>query len=108
MSRIAGRTDDMLIIRGVNVFPSQIEEALLRVEATAPHYLIEVDRPGVLDAIAQAGGVGIYAKSNAIYVLRLRPDGSSVQLPFHYKQVLKGSNLSQNVKLQPRDTIVVP
>jgi len=62
----------------------------------------------VLDAIAQAGGLGIYAKSNAIYVLRLRPDGSSVQLPFHYKQVLKGSNLSQNIKLQPRDTIVVP
>jgi len=62
----------------------------------------------VLDAIAQAGGVGIYAKSNSIYVLRMRPDGSSVQLPFHYKQVLKGANLSQNVKLQPRDTIVVP
>jgi len=62
----------------------------------------------VLDAIAQAGGVGIYAKSNAIYVLRVRPDGSSVQLPFHYKQVLKGSNLSQNIKLRPRDTIVVP
>jgi polysaccharide biosynthesis/export protein len=62
----------------------------------------------VLDAIAQAGGVGIYAKTNAIYVLRLRPDGSSVQLPFRYKQVLKGSNLSQNIKLQPRDTIVVP
>jgi polysaccharide export outer membrane protein len=62
----------------------------------------------VLDAIAQAGGVGIYAKTNSIYVLRLRPDGSSVQLPFHYKQVLKGANLSQNVKLQPRDTIVVP
>lgn len=47
--RILGRSDDMLIIRGVNVFPSQIEEALLRVEGTAPHYLIEVDRPGVLD-----------------------------------------------------------
>jgi phenylacetate-CoA ligase len=51
MSRIKGRTDDMLIIRGVNVFPSQIEEALLRVEGTAPHYLIEVDRPGVMDEI---------------------------------------------------------
>ena len=51
MSRIVGRTDDMLIIRGVNVFPSQIEEALLRVEGTAPHYLIEVDRPGTLDEI---------------------------------------------------------
>jgi phenylacetate-CoA ligase len=51
MSRVKGRSDDMLIIRGVNVFPSQIEEALLRVEATAPHYLIEVSRPGALDEV---------------------------------------------------------
>jgi phenylacetate-CoA ligase len=51
MSRIAGRTDDMLIIRGVNVFPSQIEEALLRVEGTTPHYMIEVSRPGTLDEV---------------------------------------------------------
>lgn len=51
MGRVTGRTDDMLIIRGVNVFPSQIEEALLRVEGTAPHYLIEVNRPGALDTI---------------------------------------------------------
>ncbi len=51
MGRIIGRSDDMLIIRGVNVFPSQIEEALLRVEGAAPHYLIEVDRPGNLDEI---------------------------------------------------------
>ncbi len=49
MGRVVGRTDDMLIIRGVNVFPSQIEEALLRVEGTAPHYLIEMSRPGALD-----------------------------------------------------------
>jgi phenylacetate-CoA ligase len=52
MSRVKGRTDDMLIIRGVNVFPSQIEEALLRVEGTTPVYLIEVDRPGTLDEVA--------------------------------------------------------
>ena len=51
MSRVAGRSDDMLIIRGVNVFPSQIEEALLRVEGTTPHYMIEVDRPGTLDQV---------------------------------------------------------
>ncbi|MFW6154709.1 MAG: phenylacetate--CoA ligase family protein [Planctomycetota bacterium] len=51
MSRVVGRTDDMLIIRGANVFPSMIEEALLRVEETAPHYLIEVDRPGTLDEV---------------------------------------------------------
>ncbi|MCL2701940.1 MAG: phenylacetate--CoA ligase [Phycisphaerae bacterium] len=49
MGRIKGRTDDMLIIRGVNVFPSQVEEALLRVEGTAPHYQIIVDRTGALD-----------------------------------------------------------
>jgi len=49
MSRVAGRSDDMLIIRGVNVFPSQIEEALLRVKEAAPHYQIVVERPGRLD-----------------------------------------------------------
>jgi phenylacetate-CoA ligase len=51
MSRVVGRSDDMLIIRGVNVFPSQVEEALLRVEGTAPHYLIEISRPGTLDEV---------------------------------------------------------
>jgi phenylacetate-CoA ligase len=52
MGRVVGRTVDMLIIRGVNVFPSQIEEALLRVEGTAPHYLIEVSRPEHLDEVS--------------------------------------------------------
>jgi phenylacetate-CoA ligase len=51
MSRVTGRSDDMLIIKGVNVFPSQIEEALLRVEGTAPHYLIEIDRPSLMDEV---------------------------------------------------------
>ena len=51
MSRVTGRTDDMLIIRGVNVFPSQIEEALLRVEGATPHYMIEVERPATLDQV---------------------------------------------------------
>ncbi len=44
MSRVLGRTDDMLIIRGVNVFPSQIEAVLVGVEGTEPHYAIVVDR----------------------------------------------------------------
>jgi phenylacetate-CoA ligase len=44
MSKVLGRTDDMLIVRGVNVFPSQIEEALLAVSGLAPQYLILVDR----------------------------------------------------------------
>lgn len=44
MNRLSGRTDDMIIIDGVNVFPSQIEEALLEIEGVAPHYLIILDR----------------------------------------------------------------
>ena len=49
MSRVTGRSDDMLVIRGVNVYPTQVEEALLRVREVAPHYMIEVTRPGTLD-----------------------------------------------------------
>jgi len=52
MAKISGRTDDMLIIRGVNVFPSQIEELILRCKGLAPHYEIEVTRPHRLDEIA--------------------------------------------------------
>jgi len=51
MDRIKGRSDDMLIIRGVNVFPSQIEAALAQEEAFAPHYVLEVTRPGRLDEL---------------------------------------------------------
>ena len=49
IKRIARRTDDMLIIRGVNVYPSQIETALLQVEGTLPHYLIILTRSKGLD-----------------------------------------------------------
>jgi phenylacetate-CoA ligase len=49
MARVTGRTDDMLIIRGVNVFPSQIEELILGHGHLAPHYVLEVGRDGHLD-----------------------------------------------------------
>jgi phenylacetate-CoA ligase len=49
MRRVRGRADDMLIIRGVNVFPSQVESVLLRSAEVAPHYIIEVNRKGRLD-----------------------------------------------------------
>jgi phenylacetate-CoA ligase len=51
LSRISGRSDDMLIVRGVNVFPSQIEEILLDCDGLAPHYEIELSRPNRLDEI---------------------------------------------------------
>lgn len=52
MNKITGRTDDMMIIRGVNVFPSQIEEILLKQAAMAPYYQIELSRDNNMDVIA--------------------------------------------------------
>jgi len=51
MGRVTGRTDDMLIIRGVNVFPSQIESVLMHIEGIEPHYQLIVDREGPLDTL---------------------------------------------------------
>jgi len=51
MDKITGRSDDMLIIRGVNVFPSQIEELICQNMALAPHYLLVVDKDGPLDCL---------------------------------------------------------
>ncbi len=51
MAKITGRSDDMMIIRGVNVFPSQIEEHILSVPALAPHFLIELTRPDRMDMV---------------------------------------------------------
>jgi phenylacetate-CoA ligase len=51
MARIKGRTDDMLIIRGVNVFPTQVEHVLMETEGTSPHYLLVVTREASLDTL---------------------------------------------------------
>jgi phenylacetate-CoA ligase len=51
MSKVVGRSDDMLIIRGVNVFPSQIEEIILGIPALGPYYVLEVGRTAHLDVI---------------------------------------------------------
>jgi phenylacetate-CoA ligase len=51
MARVRGRYDDMLIIRGVNLYPSEIERVLLELGDLAPHYQIVVDRPGALDEL---------------------------------------------------------
>jgi len=51
IEKITGRSDDMLIIRGVNLFPTQVEELILKQPELAPHYLLEVTRPGALDEL---------------------------------------------------------
>lgn len=62
----------------------------------------------VLDAIAMAGGFKDFAKQKAIYVLRTGEDGAQKRLPFNYKEVIKGKSPEQNVRLLPRDTVVIP
>jgi polysaccharide export outer membrane protein len=76
-----------------------------------------VSRPGaylltsattVLDSIAMAGGFKDFAKQKSIYVLRQSADGKQERLSFNYKEVIKGKNPEQNVRLQSGDTVVVP
>jgi len=51
MERVSGRSDDMFIIRGVNVFPSQIESVIMDIEGLEPHYQLILDREGALDTL---------------------------------------------------------
>ena len=62
----------------------------------------------VLDAIAMAGGFKDFAKQKSVYVLRQAPDGTQKRIPFNYKEVIKGKNPEQNIRLQAGDTVVVP
>ncbi len=62
----------------------------------------------VLDAIAMAGGFKDFAKQKSIYVLRQAADGTQKRIPFNYKDVIKGKNPEQNIRLQAGDTVVVP
>jgi phenylacetate-CoA ligase len=51
MQKVTGRTDDMMIVRGVNLFPTQVEEQILTVDGLAPHYVCVLTRPGNLDEL---------------------------------------------------------
>ncbi|MFP4477315.1 MAG: phenylacetate--CoA ligase family protein [Desulfatibacillaceae bacterium] len=66
MQKVSGRTDDMLIIRGVNVFPSQIESVLVEIPEVEPHYQLVVDREGTLDTLVVNVEVGEQAFSDEI------------------------------------------
>jgi polysaccharide export outer membrane protein len=77
----------------------------------------QVVRPGsyllantttVLDAIAVAGGFRDFAKKKSIYVLRTKTDGSQARIAFNYNDVIKGKDPAQNIRLEPKDTLVVP
>ena len=68
MEKITGRSDDMIILRGVNVFPTQIEEALMTVPRLAPHFQIELTKPDRMDqmtVLTEAADAGVSAEDRA-------------------------------------------
>ncbi len=82
MEKITGRSDDMIILRGVNVFPTQIEEQILKVEGLAPHFQIELSRKGRMDEmIVHVEAVATHADDKARH-------GSAQTLAHHIKSVV--------------------
>lgn len=75
IAKIVGRSDDMLIVRGVNVFPTQIEELILKAPSLAPHYVLELTREGPLDALA----VHVEAADAAAFMARTQAAAALVE-----------------------------
>lgn len=98
MHRVMGRTDDMLIIRGVNVFPSQIESVLLEIGETEPHYQLIVDRAGNVDDLEI--WVEVSEKMFSDQVRRLEELGAKIK-----KEVLSTLGISARIKLVEPKTI---
>jgi polysaccharide biosynthesis/export protein len=107
---IAARLKSYIADADVTVMVQQINSQKYNVlgQVTKPGAYSLTNSQTVLDAIAIAGGFRDFAKQKSIYILRQNPDGTVTRLPFNYKNVVKGQDPGQNIKLQPRDTIVVP
>lgn len=107
---IASKLQSYISEPEVTVMVQQINSQKFNIlgQVTKPGSYSLTNSVTVLDAIALAGGFRDFAKKKSIYVLRQNADGSQSRIPFNYKEVLKGENPAQNIKLQPHDTIVVP
>jgi phenylacetate-CoA ligase len=93
MSRVLGRSDDMLVIRGVNVFPSEVERALLAIPELAPHYQLIVTRPGHLDELEIEAEVRERVSPSRALVARAE------------EQLARALGLSARVTLLPPQTV---
>jgi phenylacetate-CoA ligase len=82
MEKITGRSDDMMIIRGINVFPSQIEEQLLKCRGLAPHYLIELSREHRLDRMT------VHVEAVPDYADAAGRQAQEAELAHHIKSVI--------------------
>ena len=107
---IAGRLKNYISEPEVTVIVQQVNSQKFNIlgQVVRPGSYVIANSTTVLDAIALAGGFRDFAKQKSIYVLREKPDGSQTRLAFNYKDVIKGKQPEQNIKLLPRDTIVVP
>ena len=107
---IADKLQPYLEEPDVTVIVQQINSEKFNIlgQVTKPGAYPITNSATVLDAIALAGGCRDFAKRGSIYILRRNPDGSESRIPFNYKDVIKGKNMAQNIKLRPHDTIVVP
>jgi polysaccharide biosynthesis/export protein len=107
---IAARLKNYIAEPEVTVIVQQINSQKFNIlgQVNKPGSYVISNSATVLDALALAGGFRDFAKQKSIYILRQDADGSQTRLPFNYKEVVKGKNSGQNIKLQPRDTIVVP
>lgn len=107
---IAARLKSYIAEPEVTVIVQQINSQKFNIlgQVTRPGSYAIANAATVLDAIAVAGGFRDFAKQKSIYILRQSADGSQTRLRFNYKEVVKGQNPAQNIKLLPRDTIVVP
>ncbi|MBI5575891.1 MAG: phenylacetate--CoA ligase [Deltaproteobacteria bacterium] len=98
MSRVTGRTDDMLIIKGVNVFPSQIETVLFEIEGTEPHYQIVIDRKGAMDEVTV-----LVEAAESIFFDQMRRQ--SVMVETIRKRLAQELGIGVEVKLVERKTL---
>jgi polysaccharide export outer membrane protein len=107
---IAGKLQNFISQPEVTVMVQQINSQKFNIlgQVAHPGTFVIANSPTVLDAIALAGGFRDFAKQKSVYILRQNADGTETRIPFNYKDVVKGKNTEQNVKLQPRDTVVVP
>jgi polysaccharide export outer membrane protein len=106
---IASRLKNYISEPEVTVMVQQVNSQKFNIlgQVVKPGSYMVVNSLTVLDAIALAGGFRDFAKQKSIYVLRQGSTGET-RLPFNYKEVSQGKNMSQNIKLQPGDTIIVP
>ncbi len=98
MSRVAGRTDDMLIVKGVNVFPSQIESVLFEIEGTEPHYQIVIDRKGSMDEVTV-----LVEAAESIFFDQMRRQSGMVEMI--RKRLAQELGISVDVKLVEKKTL---